>query len=293
VERQLTKSRQDSERDPVILAHEFSKSLQIPKRQFKLYTGTHYLEQAKYVSIHFPAKWDKLNIYHLTDMQHGHTLCKEHREDAFIEHILEAENRFAVLGGDCVDAWRLGSPGSPYENTGEPQSQVRGFCRKFAPIAHRILGYVGGNHERRATIGFGDLGSLISSILGIPYSAGQQYIDIHFGDWKPFRIDLWHGRGAARTKGAKANMVHEFMLSSDANLCLVGHLHDPICLFRWRRVRDGANLKPTFEKQGGAMSSSFLEWTGSYAEVAGLPMTDCMMATAEIYPNRHWQLNLR
>lgn len=295
----LQKAKEDREHDPVVLAHRFRETIQplFEPLPFKRHTGMHYGEQAKYVSVRFDEKdakkWDVLELIHMTDVQHGHVRCNVRKEEEYLEWILSAPNRFIVLGGDNVDAWRLGSPGSPYENTGEPHSQVREFCRLWAPVAHRILGYVGGNHERRATIGFGDLGSLISDILGIPYSAGQQYIDVHFGDWKAFRVDLWHGRGAARTKGAKINMLHDFMLSSDANLCLVGHLHDPICTFRWRRLRDGNNHTARFEKQGGAMSSSFLEYVGSYAEVAGLAATECMMARAVLEPNRKWQLTLR
>lgn len=291
---ELQKKTENRQRDPVILAHEFSKTLKFEKLPYTRFTGAHYLEQSKYVSVRFSAtdvrKWGTLELIHITDMQFGHVRCNVKKVTEYRDWVLSKPNRFILWGGDNVDAWRLGSPGSPYENMAGPDVQVREFAHLWAPAAHRVLGYVGGNHERRAAIGFGDLGSLISQLLGIPYSAGQQSIDIHFGDWKPYRVNLWHGRGAARSPGGKINMLYEFMLSSDAHLCLVGHLHSSISAHRWRRISDSANLKPTFERQGGAMSSSFLEWIGSYAEVAGMPMTGCLMAAAILKPNRKWTL---
>ena len=291
------KTAQDPERNPVVLAHRYSESLRIEKPVFHMDTGVHYLEQVKRIRIRFPEslvrKWGRLELIHITDVQYCHVLCKQSAIDRLKGWVLDAPNRFVLFGGDMVDAWRLGSPGSPFENTGEPQTQVYRFCAEFAPIAHRVIGYVGGNHERRAALAFGDLGTLVSSILKLAYSAGQQFIDIEFGDWKrkPFGIDLFHGRGAARTKGAKCGMLYEFMRHSDADCCLVGHLHDAIALYRWIRERDVNNLGLRFRRQGGAMSSSFLEWVGSYAEVSDLEATDCLMAKITLNANGTWSLS--
>src|SRR5215472_2970699 len=220
-------------------------------------------------------------------------LCKLDRLKEYRDWILAEPYRFVVFGGDMVDAAHISAPGGPYDNLFKPQTQVYKFCEMFAPLAHRIISFVGGNHERRANLYFGDLGTLLATLLQTPYSAGQQFVDIHFGEWKPFRIDNWHGRGAARTMGAKSNMIWEHMLHSDADWCPVGHLHDAITLFRWIRQRDGANLKLKWRKQGGSMSTSFLDWCGTYAEVAGMKTTDVMMAKVVLEPDGRWQLTLR
>jgi hypothetical protein len=162
----------------------------------------------------------------------------------------------------------------------------------FMPIRHRVLGYVGGNHEERTARGFGAAGELIAGFLRIPYSRGKQMIDIDFGEHQPFKIDLWHGTGGARTKGAKAQMLHRYMGQGDSQLYLVGHLHDALVLFDWRQQRQ-ADGGIRLEKIAGAMSSSFLDYWGSYAERAGLSPSDTLMARCILTPDGKWELTLR
>ena len=256
--------------------------------------GMLYGRQSKYVSVTFdPEKYKTIELLHVTDVQFGHAFCNIKRMEEYRDWVLKKKNRFMVWGGDMIDAHAAWSPGQPWENLFDPQSQVYRFVELWAPARHRVLGYVGGNHERRALPAFGDLGILIASMLRIPYSSGKQHIDINFGAWKPFKVNLWHGRGASRTAGAKMNMLCTFMRQGDGNLYLVGHLHDPMTKFMWRELRNTKSLKVDIVKVGGAMSSSFLETYGTYGEVAGFDCTDVMMARAVIEPNGHWELTLR
>jgi hypothetical protein len=278
-------------------SHEFIKRLGIKPSEFRRYTGMCNSTQEKYVQIRFDErqvkKWDFIEVIHITDAQAGHVAFRRDKMEEYNKWVLSEPNRFMVWGGDMIDAANIFSPGQPWENLFEAQSQVYQFCDMMAPVAHRVLGSCGGNHERRGLKGFGDIGILLNRLLGIPYSSGQQVVDVHFGDWKPFKIDLWHGKGAAITPGARMNMLYAAMMASDANLVLVGHLHDAFCKFRWLKVRDSSNMKLKFIKQGGAMSSSFLEYMGTYAEVANMPMSDCMMACARVESNGHWGLQMR
>lgn len=282
---------------PFTLAHEFSRNLGLEKPVFKRYTGMQFYEQAKYVKVVFDEKFvrkhGQIELMHITDVQLFHQCCNIERVKEYRDWVLKEPNRFVIFGGDMVDAAHIGSPGGPYENLFKPQTQVYKFCEVFAPLAHRVISFVGGNHERRTNLYFGDLGTLLATLLQTPYSGGQQFVDIHFGDWKGFRIDNWHGKGAATTPGAQLNMVYNHAMQSDANFCPVGHLHQPLCMFRWMRQRDPNNMKMKFIKQGFGMSSSFLSWVGSYAEVMGLKATDVLMLCATVEANGHWQLTLR
>ena len=249
-------------------------------------------DESKYITVHFdPEQHKTIELLMLTDVQFGHHMCQERRFLEFRDWVLAAPNRFVFFGGDMVDAAHSFSVGSPYDNRFEPQVQVLRFVEAIMPIRHRVLGYVGGNHERRTIKMFGDLGHLIATFLKIPYSAGQQFVDIHYGDHAPFKVSLWHGGGAARTKGSRAQMLHRFMMQGDSHLYLVGHLHDVVVLFDWRTRR--LRKKIVLEKFAGAMSSSFLEFWGTYAEVAGFAPSDTMMARVILEPNRHWELTLR
>lgn len=242
----------------------------------------------------FPRPPSQVELTHLTDLQYG---SKNFQEDRFIQYrdwMLSSPNRFAFLGGDIIDAATVLSIASPHENTGEPIDQVEGVSRLLEPLAlrGRILGYVGGNHERRTSKTFGDSGRLIAKNLKIPYSRGVQLIDVLFGEHKPFRVSLWHGCGSARTKGAKAQMVHRFMSQADSQVYLVGHLHDALVLFDWRQSRTpGGRIK--LQKIAGIMSSSFLAYWNSYAEVYAMSPSDTMMARVIVERNGHWEVTLR
>ena len=115
-------------------------------------------DQIKYLSYEFPKKFPQVEIIHLTDLQIGSKKFLKAKFLNYRQWILAEPYRFAVLGGDVVDAATLLSIGSPYDNEGEPIEQVDVATELLQPLADagRILGYVGGNHERR-TIKTGDL----------------------------------------------------------------------------------------------------------------------------------------
>ncbi|RPI56305.1 MAG: hypothetical protein EHM49_00665 [Deltaproteobacteria bacterium] len=249
--------------------------------------------ETKYVTTSLSTKLYKtVELMMVTDVQFGHQSFKEDRFVEFREWILSEPNRFVFLGGDIIDAATPLSIQSPYDNKFEPSEQVLEFMELVTPpLRARILGYVGGNHERRTIKTFGDSGKLIATLLKVPYSRGMQFIDIHYGDHDPFKVSLWHGTGAARTKGARAQMLHRFMQQADSQVYLCGHLHDVVLLFDWRQQRVGKEIK--LQKIAGVMSSSFLDYWNTFAEVAGLSPSDTMMARIILEPNGKWEVTLR
>lgn len=262
-------------------------------------TGMQYGEQLKYVTWRFsPQDFKSIEVVHLTDTQFGHICCNVKQLIKYRDWVLEVPNRFVVFGGDMIDAANIFSPGEPWENLFSPQRQLFKFCELIAPLRPRILAYVGGNHERRGIKTFGDLGITIASLLRIPYSSGQQFINIQFGKHKaemPFQFFLWHGRGAARTIGAKAMMIYYAMreLSGGAHVTLVGHLHSAQQVWATHRVHDREKNRIIDRKITGAMSSSFLDYFGSYSEVGGMSPSDIIMARTVIESDGKWMLTVR
>jgi hypothetical protein len=259
-------------------------------------TGMHVGEQEKYVSVRFSEKqvreWKSLELIQLTDIQFGHVCCKVKRVREYRDWILSVPNRFVLMTGDNVDAATIFSPGSPYDNLFNPQNQVCRFAEEMAPLRHRILGYVGGNHERRSLPAFGDLGCLIATYLRIPYSMGKQTVDIHFGKHDAFKISLWHGTGGAKTKGTVAQVLDRFMSQGDSQLYMMGHLHQPMVIPKWREERDGRN-GIRLRKVMGVVGSSFLEFIGSYGEVMGLQPSDVLMGRAVLEASGGWEVTLK
>lgn len=264
------------------------------KNDYAMTTGMLIGAESKYVSWDIPAKkFDNIELMQITDMQYGHVGCRVHRVIEYRDWVLAKPNRFMLWTGDNVDAWAMWSPGRPFEQIGDPQSQVFQFCELWAPARHRILGYVGGNHERRAIPGFGDLGILIASLLKIPYSGGRQMVDVYFGKHEPFRISLWHGTGGARTKGTVAQGLARFMEQGDSQLYLTGHVHQPLLIPTWKEVRDVKNRRVTLRKSIGCVGSSFMETWGTYGEVAGYAGGDVMMGNARLEADGKWEVSLR
>jgi hypothetical protein len=249
--------------------------------------------QAKFVAHRLDAALgDSLEVLFLSDVQFGSINC---RVDKFIEYrdwLLQAPNRYCFFGGDMVDAWRLGSPGSGYDNFFTPESQFYKFCEMVAPIRHRVLGSVGGNHERRALAGGIDLGSLIATALEIPYSAGGQAISLHFGAHKPFRAYIWHGRGAARTAGARVNMTLSAVPNDDAQVYFSGHIHWAHVYAGWHARRNEAKNRVEHEKYYVVSAASFLDFYGGYGEVAGMTYSGLMMPVLEIYADGRYRVRL-
>lgn len=265
-----------------------------PKDALKIKGSMKFGDEMKYVTAHFDPKKFKsgIEILHITDVQYGHLSCNVPAFVRYRDWILSAPNRFVFFGGDMVDAATALSVASPYENTEEPQAQVYRFVELAMPIRHRIIGYVGGNHERRASKAFGDLGHLIATLLRVPYSSGKQFVDIFYGGHKPFKNSLWHGGTGSRTKGAKAQMIHRFMTQGDSQVYWVGHLHDWMLIGGVRESR-GGDGKIKLEKYAGVMSSSFLEHYGTYAEVAGLDAGDTNMWRVILEPDGRWMLSIK
>jgi hypothetical protein len=250
--------------------------------------------ECKYVTWEFdPALYDRLEISQITDVQFGHICCRYDRVKEYRDWILSEPYRFMLWCGDMVDAWALWSPGLPWEQQFAPDRQIYKFCELWAPARHRILGSVGGNHERRATKGFGDLGLLIAKILQIPYSAGQQWIDLMYGKHAPYKVNLWHGRGNPRTLGTVAQMVDRHIQQTDADLCLIGHVHTPLIAPIWKQYRDRSHRQVRLRKCFGAVGSSFMDFFGTYGETMGMRGHDVLMPRLILTPDGRSELTLK
>lgn len=262
----------------------------------RLQTAMHYGEQSKYVSVSFPEKFIKehqnLELIQVTDVQFGSRACNVKRVIEYRDWIVSSPNRYVLFTGDNIDAATIFSPGTPWDNWFSPQSQVYRFCEIWAPAKHRILGYCGGNHERRSIPAFGDAGTLVATLLKVPYSAGQLFIDVKWGKHDPFKIHLWHGVGGARTKGAVAQVLDRFMQKGDSQLYAMGHLHQGMVLPGWRMERDGkGNMR--LKKIMGMIGTSFLDYFGSYGEVMGLTASDVLMGRVVLDQDGGFEVTLK
>ena len=250
--------------------------------------------EARYLSWDFThVDIPQLELLQLTDLQYGHKQCKVSKLQDYIDWVLSEPQRYVVLGGDLVDAGHSQSKGSPFEQIGDPQTEIWSLCEILAPVRHRIIAYTGGNHERRSIPTFGDIGKTIATILKVPYSPGKQHIDIKFGEHKPFKISMHHsGPGGGGTVGALANSLGRLMSQGDSQLYLCGHLHRAMVLTDFREFRANGEMK--LQKIVGARGSSFLGSYGTYSEVIMCSSPQAvMMPLTTLEKNGHWAVNIK
>jgi len=248
--------------------------------------------ETKYCSWDFSdAPFKTLELIQITDAQFGHICCKVERLIEYRDWVLSKPNRYMIWTGDNIDSATMQSKGTTWENIGTPQNQLFQFCKLWAPAAHRVLGSVGGNHERRALTTFGDLGITIAALLRLPYSRGKQLIDIHFGQHRPFQVSQWHGVGGARTFGTVAQVLMRFAQEGDSQLYLMGHLHKPMIIPFWKERRGVNGIRSV--KTIAALGSSFMENWGSYGEVAGYTAGDVLMPRCILDKDGGWEVTLR
>jgi len=248
--------------------------------------------ETKKLNVDFPDElttdWPYLELIQLSDVQFGHRDCKLETLAKYIEWILSKPYRFICNTGDAIDAAHAFTPGSPWDNIFEAQSELCSFARIMAPVRHRWLGYVGGNHERRGIPVFGDLGKLIACMLEVPYSGGRQFIDIRYRSHESFKVALWHGHPRARTKGALAQIMDRYTKIGNAHLYYTGHNHQCLVVPDYREIVQPDGLK--LEMYVGASGTSFLRTYGSYGEWMGFGAYNVIMPRARLYPNGEWEL---
>ena len=187
--------------------------------------------------------------YHYADPHSDHSAI---RRD--IDYVNSHDNAFCVLAGDLLDCALKSSLGDCYVNM-PPMMELSMMTDLLQPIANKVIGIVGGNHEARhyKTNGV-DMTRLIAKQLGIEgkYSPDTALIFLRFGKdtgrknhSRPvlYTIYLTHGSGGGRKEGGKIQRLADYAQIVDADIYCVGHTHLP------------ASFKTGFVRQSAANSS--------------------------------------
>ena len=215
--------------------------------------------------------------YHWADPQSDH---KKIMED--IAYIRDTENVFCVLNGDLMDCAIASSIGDTYAATLSPMEELRVCEELFAPIAHKILCVVPGNHERRhyKTNGI-DLTRLMCRQLGIEdrYSSTTAVLFIRFGELKDkdnhhrkalYTAFVSHGNGGGRKEGAKIQRLVDLSEIIDCDIYICGHSHLEGTLKIGFVRTNSANSSFSEVTHLFVNTSAKLRYSNSYGEVLGM-----------------------
>lgn len=241
-------------------------------------------------------------IVPISDPHYGHPLFSLKHFERTTDFIGNNRHVYTVLVGDLIEATIRASIGNIYKQTVEPKMQRKNITEILRPIAHKILGSVQGNHERRISEQASeDPSELIAENLHIPYRPSGMMLKISFGSGNEGHPDqpyvFWgymtHGYGGARTKSAKAVKAERLASFVDADFYLMSHDHVANASPSNYLIPDSRTY---LDKKTGFMighvrshrkmeikTNAYLKW-GDYAEIGGFPPTDMLTPIIKLLP---------
>ena len=204
------------------------------------------------------------------DAHFGHAAHKREKLLAYLRWIAETPNVLSFIGGDLLENALDDGRGMGYDQTVPPDQQIAGICKLLAPVAHKMLFALPGNHERRTEKRAGlDPMKIVAETLDIPYYSGPVYCSI-LGMGFKWKIYAMHGSCGGQTKGGKMNAAGKPRVFTDfIQFYVSGHVHDPIVNAETCITEDPANCRLVYRTQWVVIAPSFLGYEGTYAYKAG------------------------
>lgn len=272
----------------LVLIREINDKIEIKPRAFKYSIA----ENQPYLWTKFPylsndGVIDRLRIFPLADVHKGHRSCDKESFLQDVEYIKNNKNVYAIAMGDLIEnASKLSIASGVYEQNEMPNEQIGSIVKILAPIAHKILFSIQGNHEERVYRHLGiDIGRLIAEKLDIPYFDEPVYVDLL---WRDYRWTMFaqHGSSGAQTKGGKMNAASRPVNWTDfTNFYVYAHVHDKTLNEVPRIVRDPVNFRLLEKKQYVIVCSAYLKHFGTYGARKGYGPTSKGRIMFKLYSN--------
>lgn len=230
----------------------------------------------------------------LYDVHWGHFACKREKLLAYLRWIEETPNVLTLIGGDLMENALDDGRGFSYSQDTPPDTQINEICKLLAPIAHKILFALPGNHEARTHKKAGiDLMKIVAQTLDVPSYTGPVYCSI-LGMGYKWKIYAFHGSCSGQTKGGKLNAAGRPRVFTDGvQFFLSGHTHDPVIASETCITEDPANCRLVYKTQWTVVAPSFMHWENSYAYSAGYPPPGKGGVAIRLFANGDYDARLR
>lgn len=209
-----------------------------------------------------PDSWTQVHLAPLYDVHIGNS---QHDAKLFAKHlkwIEETPNILTWNGGDMIENITDSGMG---HTTLDNETQIAEATKILAPIRHKMLFSLPGNHEARTyRMSQTSTGKRIADNLQLPYFNDYCFLTIKWRGHN-FRVLTHHGAGGAQTAGAQLNSARKELAWTTADIIWTGHLHQNKVDVVYRVDYD--------QKTGGAferdtlviISPSYLKYFGGYA----------------------------
>ena len=213
-----------------------------------------------------------MTIIPLADAHYGSQEFNEVRWHQTIKRIQDDPDCYCVLVGDLIDNGLKNSLTNVYQATASPFAQKEWLYNELKPIGEKILGAVGGNHERRTQKEADQ-----DPLYDVMFKLGKETVyrqNICFMQTRitydfqgkakqrvEFSFAITHGAGGGMYISSSANRLQNFGMAIEGIDCLItGHTHKPLSFPVSKLVfTDGTIVQRQFVV---AVASSFLDYGG-------------------------------
>ena len=213
-----------------------------------------------------PDSWKQIRLAPLYDVHVG---SADHDASLFSKHLdwIEAEQDVLTFnGGDMYENATKHSPGgSAASQALNPTKQMLKVAKILAPIQHKMLFALPGNHEDRTFNESGlDGARQLAEHLRLPYFPDYCFCTIK---WRGnnFRLCAHHGSGGGSTAGAQRNAARKDMPWGKFDIFWTGHVHQPMADLVYQTDYDQRTGRMVPRECVTMISPSYVKYFGSYA----------------------------
>ena len=214
------------------------------------------------LEIVIPDDWENIILAPLYDVHIG---SREFDEALFLKHrdwIASTPNIISWNGGDMFE--NLLDPKMGHTHL-SPEEQIAESLKLIAPIQHKLMFALPGNHEDRtaATSGMSSARRL-ADYLRIPFFSDYCIATIK---WRgnTFRLVAHHGAGGGTTPGAQRNAARKELAWLRPDMLWSGHLHQPFVDTVYNTDFDQKTGRMFERSSVVVVSPSYLKFFGGYA----------------------------
>ena len=211
----------------------------------------------------------ELLLIGLGDAHYGSKDCWVEKLEETVNWIQSKPNVRVILMGDLIDAGLKDSiGGGTFDNTVEPEDQIEYIISLLTPIKDKIWCMLTGNHEERIRLRTSiDVTKLMAKTIGVPYCGATCFIKARLGK-QNYIIYATHGSTGSATPAGKLNSVMRYGNYIDADIFMMGHVHELMHHTTDYLKVDIKNKMIVKEKRHYVLTGHFLKY-GGYAEAKG------------------------
>lgn len=212
--------------------------------------------------VNIPKAWNEVHLAPLYDVHIG---SREFDHKLFLKHrdwIRDTPNVITWNGGDMFENLVDSKMGHMAMSNEE---QIVNATELLAPIQHKILFSLPGNHEDRTMKACGmSSARRLADNLQVPFFSDYCFALIK---WRGnnFRLMAHHGAGGAQTPGAQRNSARKELAWAKPDLLWTGHLHQPMADIIYRTEYDQSTGLMYERNTVAIISPSYLNYFGGYA----------------------------